>query len=429
MTYAMGDCEIEAFEKSEHGQIVADVKLPEFEKAPIFERYGVAIDVGTTTLVAGLYDRNGILLGQASRLNPQREWGADVVSRIEASMGGSAQELERSIRRAIDCMITELSDAASINSKDIESVVITGNTVMLSLLTKESAEPFSHAPFDVKRLFGETMTARELDLLCLREDAPVYLPPCISAFVGADITCAIIATELCDKDDPSMLVDIGTNGEMALWHGGKLTVCSTAAGPAFEGVGISMGMRGSDGAIDKVWLSENELSVHVIGDKAPKGICGSGIVDAIACMLESDVLDETGYLEGDRFEISGDVSVTDKDIRMLQLAKSAVCAGLLTLCKEENINPSQVAMLYIAGGFGNYLNRENAARIGLLPRALAEGSVTVGNAALAGASMLLLCKDLWLRAEEIAKSAKVLELSAHPSFTEYFISGMMLEER
>ncbi|MBR7097790.1 MAG: DUF4445 domain-containing protein, partial [Clostridia bacterium] len=388
----------------------------------------VAVDIGTTTLAARLYDSKGTLLSETSRLNPQQEWGADVISRIEAALDGKQGSLATAIRVAVNDILSKLSIQASIEPTAIDSVVITGNTVMLSLLTKESVEPFSHAPFDAKRLFGETLTAEQLELSALSPNTSVYLPPCISAFVGADTTCAILATELTKQNVPTLLADIGTNGEMALWNDGKLTVCSTAAGPAFEGVGISMGMRGAEGAIDKVTVSNGTLQAHVIGDAEPKGICGSGLVDAVACMLDEEILDESGFLENEPFEIKAPVTLTQKDIRMLQLAKSAICAGLMTLMENDRLTPSDVPILSIAGGFGNYLNMESAARIGLLPKALAEHAKAVGNAALGGAVMLLLNETYRAKAEVLTKNAVTLDLSSNHTFSEFYMSGMMLGE-
>ena len=423
LTSALGDCEIQTLNKQDNTQIVTNGTLPDFDLHPTFSNYGVAIDIGTTTLAARLYDTKGTLLAEASRLNPQQAFGADVISRIEAALDGKANELARAIRKALNDMLSELAQKASMESQDIDGLAITGNTVMLSLLTEESVEPFSHAPFEAKRLFDEALTAKELELSHLDLDTKIYLPPCISAFVGADITCAILASELTEQKTPTLLVDIGTNGEMALWNNGKLTVCSTAAGPAFEGVGISMGMRGAEGAIDKVTVKDGALHAHVIGNIEPKGICGSGLVDAVACMLDAEILDESGFLEDEPYSIQEPVTLTQKDIRMLQLAKSAICAGLLTLIQSEGLQTSDISTLYIAGGFGNYLNPESAVRIGLLPKKLATKIQTVGNAALAGASMLLLGAVL---PSAPMQQAVALELSSNPVFSDFYMSGMML---
>ena len=226
----------------------------------------------------------------------------------------------------------------------------------MHLLTETDVEPLSRAPFHVERLFGEVLRADALGLTALQGDASVYLPACIAAFVGADTVCALLASDICETGKTVLLADIGTNGEMALVHQGTLTVCSTAAGPAFEGVGISMGMRGAIGAIDRVRVENGALVAHVIGEGAPIGICGSGLVDTIACLLETEMVDETGYMEDDEVQIAAPVVLTQQDVRMVQLAKSAICAGLQTLLKTAGIDVSEVESLVLAGGFGSYLD-------------------------------------------------------------------------
>ena len=427
LTYAHGDCEIETVWEPKTAQILTASALSEFELKPTFSICGAAIDIGTTTLVARLYDAHGNMLAEAALLNSQSEYGADVISRIEAALDGKASELATAIRTDLNNIIGKLAASAKIDAQSIQSVVITGNTVMLCLLTEQDTEPFSHAPFEAERLFGETLTARELALSSLHSDTQIYLPPCISAFVGADTVCALLATRLCEHDT-AMLADIGTNGEMALWHDGHLTVCSTAAGPAFEGVGISMGMRGETGAVDKVTFADGKLNAHVIGDIEPVGICGSGLVDAVAYMLDAEILDETGLMEYEPFMIKSPVRLIQRDIRMLQLAKSAICAGLLTLTQSAGLDASDIPRLYIAGGFGSYLNRQNAAKIGLLPASLAQSSQTVGNAALGGASMLLLNTDMREIASQLASTADTLHLAANPVFSEHYMFCMMFEQ-
>ena len=427
LTVANGECDIFTTVSAGTEQILTDSGMPKIALDPTFSNYGVAVDIGTTTVAARLYNTSGNLLSTVTAINPEVRWGADVVSRIEAALSGKSGDIATSVRCVISKMIADLASEASVNISLIDSAVITGNTVMLSLLVCESVEPFSHAPFAAKRLFGESITAGELGIYTMDPSARIYLPPAISAFVGADTVCAILATELLSADT-AMLADVGTNGEMALWHNSSLYVASTAAGPAFEGVGISMGMRGSYGAIDKVTPYSGSAVVHVIGDTEPRGICGSGLVDAAAYLLESGELDESGYLEDSPVMIKSPVFVTQKDIRMLQLAKSAICAGLMTLLERAGISKDSSSALYVAGGFGTYLNKNNAARIGLLPRGLAQRAKAVGNAALAGASMLLLNGDLMASADMIAQKAEVVDLATSPIFSEYYMSGMLLDE-
>ncbi|MBQ8345649.1 MAG: DUF4445 domain-containing protein [Clostridia bacterium] len=426
LTHALGDCEVETPASPRKAQILTQGTVAEFACKPAFSSYGVAVDIGTTTLAARLYDKEGTLLSEASGLNPQSEWGADVISRIEGALSGKAVLLAEAVRRAVNGLIGTMADDTGIASDAIDGVVITGNTVMLSLLTETDTEPFSHAPFAVQDLFGDEQTAGALGLEVLRPKTAVYLPPCMSAFVGADITCALLATQLC-KADTALLADIGTNGELALWHDGRLTVCSTAAGPAFEGVGIAMGMRGAEGAIDRVSLRDGVLTAHVIGETEPVGICGSGLVDAVACLLETERLDESGYLEEESVLLQGRVTLIQKDIRMLQLAKSAICAGVQTLMEQASVSEEELECLWIAGGFGSYLDLTHAVRIGLLPAKPAQRVRLAGNAALGGAAMLLLNGELRAEAKALAQRASVLELSTHDVFVDRYMMGMSLE--
>lgn len=424
----LGDCVVMPYAAPEQAAVLIGEKNAESPVAPMFSSYGAALDIGTTTLAARLYDRSGNLLAACGRLNPQGRFGADVISRIEASLGGNAKALAELLCAAIDEMLCELAAQASRSPAEIDGLCITGNTAMLYLLTASDPEALSHAPFAADRLFGEKTTAKAIGLHAVAEDTPILLPPCISAFVGADTVCALLATDICNQTESALLADVGTNGEIALWHDRKLTVCSTAAGPAFEGAGITMGMRGGTGAIDRVQIVNGALCAHVIGDTAPIGICGSGLVDAVACLLELEELDETGYMEDESLTVAAPVSLYAKDIRALQLAKSAICAGIGTAMRQQHVDAAQISTLYIAGGFGHYLNPQSAARIGLLPRSLSQKIKAVGNAALDGAALLLLDKNAIKRATALASAATTLELSTSPVFAELYMSGMLLEE-
>ena len=426
-TQVLGDCEIKTLNGNGKSKILTSTNSIVSSFAPSFKNYGAAIDIGTTTLAAKLYSPDGRVLSDAARLNPQSRFGADVISRIEASIKGNGKPLAECVLAAIDEMLCELAVGAGITASEIDSVVITGNTAMLHLLTNTSPEPLSHAPFHAERLFGETLTSQKLGLVALNKDTEIYLPPCISAFVGADTICAILASGMTKKDAPSLLTDIGTNGEMALWQNGTLTVCSTAAGPAFEGVGISMGMQGKEGAIDKVVLQNGKPFAHVIGDVLPVGICGSGLVDAVACLLLNETLDETGYLDDDTAEISAPVVLTQQDIRMVQLAKSAICAGIRTLIHNTKTQVDDISEFYLAGGFGSYLDIKNAGRIGLVPAELTNKVSVIGNAALTGASMLLLNKELRPEATLLSRNVSVADLATDPFFAEEYMTGMLFE--
>lgn len=419
-----GDCSVQTVKNTSENKILTESKENMNVCEPMFSKYGLAVDIGTTTLAAKLYDISGKTLSETTCMNPQSKWGADVISRIEASMKGENLSLAKAIRTEIDNIIGISAEKANISAKDIDWIILTGNTAMLHLLTDTDVEPLSKAPFEAKRLFNEELSAKDLELSSADKDAKVCLPPCISAFIGADTVCALVASEIDSTDDTKILVDIGTNGEMALFRKGELTACSTAAGPAFEGAGISMGMSGKSGAIDHADVVNGKIFAHVIGKTEPVGICGSGLVDAVKCLLDTEILDETGYLEDDPAQISGKVVLTQEDIRMVQLAKSAIHAGINTMMKTKGITSDEVSKLLLAGGFGSYLNTENAGRIGLLPMELVTKTEILGNAALSGAAMILLNKDAREKALEYAKKAEIITLSSNPIFTEEYMEQM-----
>lgn len=424
MAYIEGNCTVKTLTKASENKILTKVNIRTDVKTPLFSKYGLAVDIGTTTIAANLFDIKGNIVCGDSKMNPQSHWGADVISRIEASVKGKKSELAEAVCNTLNEMISDIAKKADINTADIDGLVITGNTAMLHLLTKTDVEPLSKAPFKAKRLFNEYIKAEELNLKNLLPQTQIYLPPCISAFIGADTVCAMVASDIGKGNKTEILADIGTNGEMVLSHSGKLYACSTAAGPAFEGAGISMGMNGKTGAIDKVKTHGNQLFAHVIGEGTPLGICGSGLVDAIACLLELEILDETGYLEDDEIEISSPVKITRDDVRKVQTAKSAIISGIKTMMKVMNIENDDIEKLVIAGGFGNYLNRENAGKIGLLPKELLSRTEVAGNAALSGASMILLNSEYKEKAEILANTTEVLSLDSNPIFTEEYIENM-----
>ena len=425
-TRAEGSCTVITSESKE-SMILTDGDMPNIKIEPSFTKYGVSIDIGTTTLASRLFDKSGKCLAEATFPNPQSVFGADVISRMEAALRGDGESLKNVTVKAIDDLLVSLSDTAKVSTHDIDGLVLTGNTVMLHLLTGTDVEPLTHAPFDAKRLFNETLKAKELSLSKLDPDTEVYLPSCIAAFIGADTSCAMLASSLSESSRSEILCDIGTNGEMVLSVNGKLYACSTAAGPAFEGAGISMGMAGKIGAIDHVILENGALKAHVIGNTEPIGICGSGIVDAAACLLQTGELDESGCLDDDEARIMSSVVLTQEDIRKIQLAKSAIHAGIRTLIHSSEADISNIDTLLIAGGFGSYLDTDNAVKIGLLPSELSKKIRVIGNAALTGASMLLLNRSLRNSSSNNMHNITVVELSGNPVFTEEYMERMMFE--
>lgn len=420
-----GDCTVVLDANRAVQAISGDGAMPAFTPAPIFEKYGAAMDIGTTTLAARLYDRSGTLLAQAAAPNPQRVYGADVISRIEKSLAGSQEALARCIRDGVNALLRQMETQAGIEAAAVDTVVLTGNTTMLYLLTGRDVDCLSHAPFLADELFGRYAEPEELTLSAA-PGARLYLPRCMSAFVGADITSALVASQICTRAESALLADIGTNGELALWHEGHLLCCSTAAGPVFEGAAISRGMQAGPGAIDRVTWDSGKLCCHTIADAPAAGICGSGIIDAAAVFCREKIIDETGAFTGEeaQYPLTPEVALTQKDIRMLQLAKSAICAGMLTLLEAEGIAAEGPHRLIIAGGFGSILNLHSAACIGLFPAELEGRACAIGNAALVGASMMLLRGEFQAQGTALAEMSETVDLSSSPVFMDNYVECM-----
>lgn len=427
-TIVQGDVTVTMMDYEKAASIQSDGIMPEFTPDPMFSQYGLAVDIGTTTVVARLYGMNG-MLASASLMNPQRQYGADVITRIEKSLAGEGDELAGAIRNGIEDLIDKVANDAGIKPADIDAAVITGNTTMLYLLMERDVDCLSHAPFIADELFGKFYTGKEVGLSSIPE-CKVYLPKCMAAFVGADITTAFLASGIYGTDKVAMMADIGTNGEICLWKDGKLVATSTAAGPVFEGATLSQGMQGSVGAIEHVSVDGDSFKVKVIGDVEATGICGSGIIDAVACFLDTEVVEESGIFADDDDEIylTDEVAVTQKDIRMVQLAKGAVCAGMMTLIDVAGLEADDLDELAIAGGFGSHLDIHSAAVIGLYPEELEDKVSIIGNAALSGAAMILLNSGFIAETEEFVGIAEVVELSSNPTFTNYYMDCMQFGE-
>lgn len=387
---------------------------------PMPGRYGAAIDVGTTTVVLQLYELgSGTLIGRASQLNPQASVAADVMGRIGAAISGQKLLLQRLICDSILSLLRQAASQAGIEADDVVSMVITGNTTMLYLLTGRDTECLSHAPFKMDDSFG-----------CMYRfiGRDAFLPKCMHAFVGADITCAVLSSGLCRSSATALLCDIGTNGEIALWKEGKLYVTSTAAGPAFEGAGISCGCGSVLGAVDRVTVENGRIAVHTIGGGEPVGVCGSGVIDAVAAFLKLGYISETGASNSDDLRLSDNVRLLPEDVRALQLAKAAIAAGIETLLESSETTPADVDTFYIAGGFGSHLNILSAAEIGLIPSELAVKAQAIGNAALAGAAMLLLDRNLQSDFERTVLSATHIDLGGNPKFNDNYIENMLFAD-
>ena len=335
-------------------------------------------DIGTTTVAAVLIDSLGKVLASAGCANSQKSLGADVVSRIEAAEAGKLSELKSLVRGDIAYLRSELCRKLSLDENLVEKVYISANTVMEHIFAGYSMEGFAKAPYRAVTL--DTIRDGEFELLA-----------CLFPFVGADILSGIAVCGLDRSDKLSALIDLGTNGEMAIGNRDKILTASTAAGPVFEGGAISCGMMAAAGAISDAEISGMRAFVKTIGEQPAAGICGSGLVSAVHGLRKNGIIDKNGifieeFIE-DGFPLTSDIYITKEDNRNFLMAKSAIAAGFKTLCREMNIEPSDIENLYIAGGFGKHLNIEKAAGIGLIPDELKDRCVLAGNTSLKGAIM------------------------------------------
>lgn len=395
---------------------------------------GIAIDIGTTTLALRLYDLPGkALLASRSALNQQTAFGADVLTRIAYANAHGHETLSRPLRMQLIGMIEAVLAQAGLPSGRVEHIVITGNTTMLHFAAGLDPQGIGIAPFTPESLFGEEHPARAF-FPSLPAHALLYFPRCVSAYVGADVTCGMLAGNLLTRPGCRLLVDVGTNGEMALLMDGTILCCATAAGPAFEGAHIRMGMGAAKGGISRVWLADGHVQYETIGGAAPRGICGTGLIGAIGVMLEMGVLDATGAMaddiDGEQGFQLGDsgIFLTARDIREVQLAKAAIAAGVETLLHAGGKSPRDVDALLLAGGFGTRLNPVEAAAIGLIPASLVTAAQGSGNLALAGASAMLFAQEARRQAETAARAAREVSLATEAFFMEKYMEQMMFPE-
>ena len=392
-------------------------------------RFGVAVDIGTTTVAVYLHDLGaGALVEAASLLNPQQEYGADVISRIHYTMEHPAglEILRNKIHAGINRTLTAFFKERAIRKEDIIRVAIVGNTTMLHLFAGVNPSSIALAPFlpvftDQKRLPGA-----ESGLLIHPEGA-VFLLPSLSGYIGSDITAGIAATPMADRDAFSLLIDIGTNGEMALGNKDIIYCCSTAAGPAFEGARIQCGMAGVEGAIARYAGG----SYETIGGAGAAGICGSGLIDIMAFLLDRGLISPEGFMEKDflvegaeKNEAGHDIVITPRDIREVQLGKAAVAAGLKILLKESGLSPDRVETVYLAGGFGSHIDPASAASIGLIPSELKDRVKAVGNSAGHGAQLFLRSAAFEGEVKKVIEKARYIELSSREDFNEEFVNEM-----
>lgn len=392
-------------------------------------QYVIAFDLGTTTVVAYLMDGiTGQTLSKTSCMNPQAQFGADVISRIEYAMEGHARELSACIRGALAELTASTAKRAGISPTDITAASIVGNTAMHHLLLEIDPKPLTVPPYMPN--VSEGLTLPPTGLLPINPAGTVRILPNIAGFVGADTVGCLLATKLDTLEDLTLMIDIGTNGEMVLGNKNRRIACSTAAGPAFEGAKIECGMRGAPGALDHVTVEDGKLRFHVIGEGEAVGLCGSGLLDLIAALLETEEISESGRMEsGATYQLEGTkVYLTQKDVREVQLAKAAIRAGIELMCKRMGVKAADIRQVLLAGAFGNYLDPNSACAIGMIPPVLRERIVPIGNAAGEGAKMAVLNVEEYEYSKRLAQGTEFLELASMPEFNDCYVDCLCFEE-
>ena len=414
---------------------------------------GIALDIGTTTVVGYLIDlASGATLATVSGLNPQTVYGGDLMSRIAFAMDdpGNTRKLRSKIVHYANELIGEACDQADVGREHIYRVVVVGNTCMHHLLLGIDPTFVGQAPHAPVLRPGYEVTARGAGLR-VNVGAALFMLPIIAGFVGADTVGMILASRLESYDGIRIAADIGTNAEMVISVGGSLLACSSPAGPALEGAQIRCGMRAATGAIDRLWI-DDDVRVRTIGNEPAVGICGSGLIDAVAALLNAGFLDPSGRLRPDAIRAAGnrlaararadrddiqefvlvwapesgvgrDIVLSQADIRQLQLAKAAIVSGIILLQQIRNVDNDDVSELLLSGAFGNYVDIASVRRIGMIPDFPVSRVRYVANAAGLGAQMALVSETERCRAETLARQVEHVSLASHPDFQQIFVDA------
>ncbi len=395
---------------------------------------GIIIDIGTTTIIYKLIDRNtGMELKSESQLNNNRMYGADVLRRIETANSGSLQQMCQQLRKQISDGIMKLSDEDELRS--VTHIIISANMTMIHILMKYSCENLGKFPFtSVTTDWIRTDTAK---LELLKEKIPLTIMPAISTFVGGDIVSGLFSLNIIPKNKKTFFIDLGTNAEMVLTDGkGGVFVSSASAGPAFEGGNISCGIGSVNGAIQGVKIFKGTPNLDVIGGQSPIGICGSGIIEILYELRKNNIIDETGLLIDEYFD-SGyslfkdeerEITITQKDIREIQMAKAAIAAGIDILLQETECQADEIEDIYLAGGFGYHLSIKKAIGIGLLKKEWDNRVSLVGNTSIMGAKKYLCNEDIADEIDKIKTRSKEIYLSNLTGFQESYLQNMSLAD-
>jgi uncharacterized 2Fe-2S/4Fe-4S cluster protein (DUF4445 family) len=411
--------------------------------------YGLAVDIGTTKVAAYLVNLvSGKTLGRTAAMNPQIAYGEDVVSRIAyANQGLSKQQvLQDGLVKVINEMALELCQSVATYPEHIADFVVVGNTAIHHLFAGLSVRQLGEAPYVPAIRSALRFPAREIGLVCA-PGAKVYLPPNIAGYVGADHVAILIAAGLHDNEEISLALDIGTNTEISLSKDSRLVCCSCASGPAFEGAHIHAGMRAVPGAIERAAFHRGEWLISTVDHAPPVGICGSGVLDVVAALLESGQIDSTGrftdkahrlvdhphggaiiLVPADKTGTGKEILVTRSDVREIQLAKAAIRAGIEALLQATDVDAQEITQFIVAGAFGTYLNIESAVGVGMFPRLPQDRYQQIGNAAGGGAQQMLISMPTRSAAEAILEKMDYIELTTDPGFLENYVEAMGFDD-
>jgi uncharacterized 2Fe-2S/4Fe-4S cluster protein (DUF4445 family) len=411
--------------------------------APGTRWLGLAVDIGTTKIAGYLVDmETGKTLASKGLMNPQISYGEDVISRIVAASKSEENtlKLQALLSDALNQLAADLCAEIKADLSDIVEAVVVGNTAIHHLFLRLPVKQLGLAPYIPAMRAALDIKARELGLK-IAPGAYVHLLPNIAGYVGADHVAMLLATRMAEVEKTTLAIDIGTNTEICLSHRGHMTSVSCASGPAFEGAHIKFGMRAAPGAIEHVRLSGERLEIQTIGGETPVGICGSGLLDVVAQLRLNEILDRNGkmgahslvrnfngsteFLLAER-EGQGPITISQKDVRELQLAKAAIRLGIQALVTAEGIAEDDIEQVIIAGAFGTYINIESAITIGMLPVLPLERFKQVGNAAGTGARLALISESQRAKAQEIARQDGYIELAAVPNFARKFAEATYL---
>lgn len=449
MTEIYGDAEIRILKKERKHKVLTEGYLPVFTKDSK-SGYGIAVDIGTTTVVTALIDlESGEELASASMINPQKRYGLDVLTRITYEYehpDTGAKELKEAIVNSLNAMIGEVCLEAGIPRQDIREIDAAANCTMMHMLLGTDARPIGRSPY--KPVFTESRTLPAVSIgIQAAEDTVLYCLPQVSAYIGADITAGAYVCRLHRETGNVLFIDIGTNGEIVLAAGGKLWCCSCAAGPALEGMNISSGMRACEGAVEDVKITEDGIQLTTIGNQPPAGLCGSGILAVVRELLITGIVKKTGaFIKKDKLpeedyrypmiRINGskrefilqkepELLVTQGDVRQVQLAKGAILSGFRALLEKAGISMNDLDKVMIAGQFGSHLKADSLVGIGILPEAVKDKLVYVGNSSKTGAYMTLMSESIKREMEELAIHMEYMELAETENYERIFSESMI----